>query len=129
MTELMQRRRALMGQATASDVLVTFTQQNTLINVTTGAVATNSSWVASDRLNVPGGKTMSYTNNLSERVYFRGALYNSEDNFVDSDLHNAIGVNVGATLTINIPIEAKYMRLSVQKNNQAAEETLHFEVS
>lgn len=128
--KLRERRRALMRQATDSeDVLVNFGVAATIINITTGAAEANSSWVASDRVVVPGGKTMSYTNNLSARVYFRGALYNSEDNFVDSDLHNAIGVNVGATLTINIPIEAKYMRLSVQKSNQAAEETLHFEVS
>lgn len=130
MTELIRRRRALMGKVTASeDVLVAFPNANTVINIATGAAEINSSWATSDRVVVPGGKTLSYTNNLSERVYFRGAVYTAEDGFVDSDLNKVLSVNVGATLTLTIPADAAYMRLSVQKNNQAASETLRFEVS
>lgn len=118
-----------MGKVTASeDVLVAFPNNNTIINIATGAAEPNSSWVASDRVAVPSGKTLSYTNDLSARVYFRGAVYNAADGFVDSDLHNVLIVNVGATLTLPIPADAVYMRLSVQKNNQAASETLRFEV-
>lgn len=116
MTELMRRRRALMGAKKpeqVNEVLMPFTTPETIINMSNGAASGNKSWYATDFVEIPSGfSEISFTNTYPNHVSFRGAFYNDSKGFVVSSLTSVWSISPGATESISIPNTAKYIRLS-----------------
>lgn len=106
-------RRVSSVPAPVTSVSSPFTLAQTIINMSTGAATFNSSWYATDFIELPDGVTeISFANETGSTVYFRGAFYDSNQGYLSSGLASVWSIQSSKTSAKTVPSGAKYIRLS-----------------